>query len=94
MTAPDLDAVQNELLELAERCEVSGYDNSLDVQIEVAMFKPNTVYAHCRANAAGTKVIYTDHVGNEVTCWAEEWTCRPNTASRLRALSERKAPTT
>lgn len=78
-----------ELLALAERVEgPGGYDNSLDVLVEIAMFKPNRVYSQVRSNAAGTKVIYTDHAGHDVTCWSEDWTCwyhRQSTAAALRA---------
>ena len=45
-------------------------ENELDVIAEVAAFKPCEIYASCRANAAGTKVIYRTHGGKEQTCWA------------------------
>ncbi len=74
---------------LIERLEMGkGYDNSLDVLVEIALFKPGKIYASIRANAAGTKVIYTQHTGQEVTCWAEDWTAnRPATIAALRARS-------
>ena len=65
---------------LIERLEGGETGNALDVLIEVALFKPGRAYRAIRANAAGTKVIYTDKAGNDVTCWAEDWT----TARRLR----------
>ena len=79
-----------QLSELAARVEALGpkASNSLDVQIEVALFKPNTLYSAIRTNAAGTKVIYTDAAGHEVTYWAEDWTHprrRISTAAALRA---------
>jgi len=75
---------------LAARCEsATGPDNTLDVLIEIALFKPNSVYTAVRANNSGSKVIYTDHVGNDVTCWAEDWTisqyARDETAAILKA---------
>lgn len=60
-------------------------DNSLDVLCEVALFKPDSVFTAIRANAAGTKVIYTDRVGNQVTCWAEPWSTRKETPALLAA---------
>jgi len=61
-------------------------DNSLDVLVEIALFKPGGVYSSCRSNAAGTKVIYTDPRGRDVTCWAQDWTKdRLTTAAALRA---------
>lgn len=51
-----------------------GTDNSLDVLIEIALFQPDDDYVAVRANAAGTKVIYTEVDGREETCWAPEWT--------------------
>lgn len=74
------------LLELAERCEAAKRENnSLDVLCEVALFKPSGVFIAARANDAGTKVIYTDLAGNNVTCWAEPWSTHEETPARLRA---------
>jgi hypothetical protein len=64
-------------------------DNALDVIIEVALFKPTQFWAHCRANDAGTKVIYTGKDGTEDTCWADEWVRpdqRESTISLLKAI--------
>lgn len=79
-----------ELLALVERVEAARRaDNSLDVLVEIALFRPGSVYKAIRANAAGTKVIYTDAVGNDVTCRAEDWTLshddRVDVAHALRA---------
>lgn len=73
---------------LAERCDKpGGADNALDVEIEIALFQPDELYLAVRANAAGTKVIYTDHGGNEATHWARDWTMdRPAAADALRAM--------
>lgn len=79
-----------DLLALAERVEQTEQaDNALDVLVEIALFRPNSVYKSIRTNSAGTKVIYTDQAGNDVTCWAEGWTIsndeRTATAAALRA---------
>lgn len=81
-TNPEVLRLARELMAL----EVLG-DNALDVQVEVALFKPGKVYTACRPNAAGSKVIYTGVLGNEVTCWADDWTSaerRSSTLTRLR----------
>ncbi len=80
--------MRDELMRLAEACEGAGVDNRLDVAVEVALFKPNRVYSAVRTNSAGTKLIYTDAAGNQVTCWAEDWTAshrRQGTIAALRA---------
>jgi len=72
------------LLELAERVEAGhGPDNSLDVEIEVATFRPTGTSMTCRANAAGTKVIYGDRDGKETTHWAPDWTAHRGDAAEL-----------
>lgn len=48
--------------------------NDYDVLCEIALFEPDVSHRSIRANAAGTKVIYTDHDGNEETYWAGDWT--------------------
>lgn len=77
----------NELADAVERARRS--DNFLDVKVEIALFKPGRVFSAVRANNAGTKVIYTDPAGNDVTCWAQDWTYNPalraSAAARLRA---------
>lgn len=85
------------MMELAERVASAGASrNSLDVEVEVAMFKPSKAFVAIRANAAGTKVIYTRANGNEVTCWAEDWTIdastRVNTAIALRERALAQTP--
>lgn len=78
---------------LIERLEsAKGPDNVLDVLVEVAMFNPNGVpFSACRANAAGTKVIYTDRAGNNVTSWAEPWSEEPRRTTAIAALRAREA---
>jgi hypothetical protein len=81
-----------ELTALAGR--VMGLDrpnNSVDVLVEVAMFKPGVCHTACKPNIAGTKVILTSHTGNEITSWADDWTTaarRKETAAALLALAE------
>lgn len=59
--------------ELIRRLENGERNNELDVQIEVALFKPSADETALRANAAGTKVISTDANGKETTHWAADW---------------------
>ena len=84
-----------DLIALAEKVEGARHTvNTLDVLVEIALFKPGSAYKAIRANNAGTKVIYTDAAGNDVTCWAEDWTLgrdrRKATAAALRAHAAQK----
>ena len=64
-----------------------GFDNTLDVRIEVALFKPDSFYTDCRPNHAMTKVIYTSRSGIQGTYWAAEWTAnRPHAINLLTEL--------
>jgi hypothetical protein len=70
----------------------SPASNELDVLIEVALFEPDATHQSCRANSAGTKVIYTRHAGGQDTHWAPDWTgrnIRSVTLERLRSLEAR-----
>lgn len=83
--------IAEEIARVADEIEnLKCAENYLDVHAEVLLFKPGTCYSKIRANVAGTKVIYTDRAGNEVTCWAEDLTITPevraSTAARLCAL--------
>lgn len=78
------------LSKLAARIEAAERsDNCLDVLAEIALFEPGGCFTTCRANSAGTKVIYTDHAGHVVTCWASDLTRTPeiraSVAAALRA---------
>lgn len=64
--------------------------NEMDVELEVALFKPNQIVVAVRPNSAGTKVIYTKADGSEMTCWAREWSLNPCEAIAL--LSAGDAP--
>lgn len=78
------------LLDLAARVEAAKHcTNTIDVEVEIALFKPDANNAAIRANDAGTKVIYTGHDGSEQTHWSQDWTLgvarRAITARALRA---------
>jgi len=75
------------LSELIERVEKGETSNELDVAIEITLFNPDVAI---RANAAGSKVIYTKRDGSEATHLAWDWTLprnRPRTLTELRHLS-------
>lgn len=76
------------LLLLAEKVEGLGEfgDNTLDVQVEIALFRPYGIFTAVRANAAGTKLIYTSGSNNEVTCWTGDWTAKEQRDETLRLL--------
>ena len=84
-----------ELLALADRVAGgNGLDNALDVLIEVALFEPGEGCLSARANAAGTKVIYSYVDGTQKTHWAEEWTAiRSEAAASLRSAALRAQAT-
>jgi len=77
--------------ELLERLEkASEPDNALDIAVEIALFNPNARDASIRANAAGTKVIYTHTDGSETTCLAWDWSTG---RSRESAIALLRSPT-
>jgi hypothetical protein len=83
---------REELLGLAGRVDAATLaDNSLDVLVEIALFEPASDYSAVRANAAGTKVIYTRESGVESTFWAFDWTASQNKVSTIAALRARAA---
>ena len=78
---------RSELEALLERLEgAKEGSNALDVMLEVAFFQPSRVAVDCRANAAGTKVIYTyanpekDTYG---TSWARDYSTSIDAAVTL-----------
>jgi len=84
--------MKEELLQLAERVE-RGEDisNSLDIEVEIALFEPDNDWSAIRPNAAGTKVICTTPDGTEKTFWAVDWTMdRRATAAALRARAAKE----
>lgn len=75
---------------LAARVEAaSGFDNSLDVQCELALFEADDFELAIRPNAAGSKVIVTCLGEVDRTFIARDYTisaaARKNTAAALRA---------
>lgn len=82
----------SDLAELIKRVE--GLDrpsNELDVLIEVALFKPDGRHVAARANAAGTKVVYSRGEGGSDTHWAPDYTLahrRADTVALLRSMEE------
>lgn len=73
------------LASIIERVEKGERSNELDVLIEVATFEADGEATACRANAAGTKVIYTLADGSQCTHWARDWTRNPLVLAVLRA---------
>ena len=63
-------------------------DNSLDVLIEIALFKPSRGWKFIRANNAGTKLIYTDKHGEGHTYWAQDWSTLRNREKTISALQK------
>ena len=60
-------------------------DNELDIAIEIALFEPDEDWGGVRANAAGTKVIFSRHNGTSRTCWARDFTL--SASSRAAAIA-------
>lgn len=84
---------RSKLLALADAVDRATHCvNTLDVQVEIALFRPDDTNASISANAASTKVIYTAHDGRESTFWPKDWTLgeasRRKTAAALRAQAE------
>ena len=75
------------IIDKLERAD--GPDNALDVLVEVALFQPSEIWPKCRANAAGTKVIYTNNWGADFTNWPRDWTMLPLKTEALTALRAR-----
>lgn len=59
--------------------------NVLDMEIEIALFKPDGLHTSVRPNAAGTKLVYTRQDGGTDTHWAADHTL--NAATRERAIA-------
>lgn len=86
--------IEMDIAELIARVEAAtGPDNELDVAVELAVER--ALGATVRANAAGTKLIYTNPDGTEQTCMAWDWTqdksARIATAAKLRAIQNKEA---
>lgn len=73
------------LIAKLEQCE--GSDNALDMEIEIALFRPDKHHVSVRPNAAGTKLVYTRPDGRDETHLAWDWTMHKDRAvAALRAL--------
>jgi len=74
----------------------SGPDNEIDIAVDLVLFRPDARYTSVRANAAGTKLVYTKRDGRHETCWADDHTlnaaCRAKAADRVRALAQQAKP--
>ena len=82
-----------EIIALAERVDAqTGCNNRLDVQVALALFKPDSDFASARANFAGSKIVLMDHNGKKHVCWAEDHTwrkwSRDKASAALRAIAE------
>jgi len=87
------------LTQLQERlARTRGPDNSVDIEIDVALFEPDEHHSAVRANSAGTKLVYAKRGGGTDTFWARDWTLtqasRNEAAALLAALPllSRKGP--
>lgn len=75
------------LIERVKKLRVPS--NWIDVEIELAVFQPDDLYASVRPNSKATKVIYTMKDGSEKTCLANDWTL--NEQSKAKAINLLKA---
>lgn len=79
-----------EIVRLAAEVEAArGFDNSLDIRCEIALFEPDDSELAIRPNAAGTKVVVTIAGVGDRSFLARDYTisagARRNTAAALRA---------
>ncbi|MEQ9634649.1 MAG: hypothetical protein RLW68_01045 [Devosia marina] len=74
-----------EISELLERVKAArGYSNALDIEIDMALFKPDGRHISVRPNAAKTKLVYIKRTGGTDTFLAHDWTI--SQASRDEAI--------
>lgn len=85
MTTPNAQSLDG----LIERVKAAkGYSNDLDIEIEMALFKPDGRHISVRPNAAKTKLVYTRRTGGTDTYWAPDWTIsRANRNDAVRRLT-------
>lgn len=67
-----------DLLRRLEEC--AGSDNAIDMDIEIALFRPDGKYASVRKNTAGTKLIYMRTDGRSETFLAWDWSMHKDSA--------------
>ncbi|MFC7067399.1 hypothetical protein [Brucella rhizosphaerae] len=70
--------------------KLDGPDNETDVLVEVALFRPDKFYKSARANAAGTKVVFTRTDDMCETFWARDHTKTPERRAKSIALLRAK----
>jgi hypothetical protein len=76
----------SDLASLLEKVQsAKAGSNVLDMEIEIALFKPDRLHISVRQNAAGTKLVYTRQDGGTDTHWASDHTL--NNATRERAIA-------
>lgn len=64
-----------------------GPSNSLDIEIEVALFQPDLRHSSARSNQAGTKIVYTRRDGSGTdTFWAADYTLDADSRKKALAL--------
>jgi 3-dehydroquinate dehydratase len=60
------------LIERLRNC--AGCDNELDIDVDIALFRPDKDYKSVRHNAAKTKLVFTMRDGGNMTHWADDHT--------------------
>ncbi|MEQ9634767.1 MAG: hypothetical protein RLW68_01650 [Devosia marina] len=89
MTTPSNEQSSEGLVERVRRCR--SYSNKLDIEIDIALFKPDSEYVSVRQNAAGTKLVYRLADGSTRTHWAEDHTLNQESVERaIRLLTALK----
>jgi hypothetical protein len=71
---------------------LAGPSNAIDVKVELTLFKPSETWPKCRANAAGTKVIYTNQWGMDHTFYPRDWSMEPLKSEAIAALEAQEKP--
>lgn len=68
-----------DLSDLIERVRAAtGPDNALDIDIDIALFTPDSQHVSVRPNAHGTKCVYQRHDGGTDTFWSSDHTLTPD----------------
>lgn len=80
-----------DLAELLERVNrLRSYSNDIDIDIDIALFEPDSQYRSVKPNAAKTKLVFTLADGTTRTHWADDHTLtgesRDRAARRLSAI--------
>ena len=64
-------------------------DNSLDIAVDIALFRPDDEFVSVAPNSAGTKLVYRAADGRTQTYWAQDHTL--NRASIQTAIAALQA---